>query len=383
MMCDKLDVTALPRILEMQNRVQNDCIETLNVLENRDDVETLKAQVKEKLIFDPSSNPANVALIHMAPSAVEGNGSLDKIGTCSMGVGSELVVNGHKSNTSSIHSEHNGREDNVYNGKSSVIDNDVEKGESTNGSNARHDRSQHYNHDHSGESVVSSSRVDRDASESEIPVCLTGLNQTQDVSVNVNTPDSNRLSRVLENIPLVYIPTTKQLGLMGDTSHLCQQSVKSDSGSIPSSSCKNAIDSVGVDEHKVYRHCESVSINEDEQDCGSACRQSDGVVAGVNQIRTELCSDSDQKIDKADAASFTSVSSISTGTEVSLSTASALEEAIDLKNVPVEGEDSEFMEINLHSRNSYEPTRSQVLEETLDERGARPKKKSLSGFLSR
>ena len=87
-----------------------------------------------------------------------------------------------------------------------------------------------------------------------------------------------------------------------------------------------------------------------------------------------------------DGSSFSSISSISTGTDFSISAASYTDDFIEIRSGLPDGEEGGFMEINLNTRNSFERSRNSSMDSGIDEKchqGAKPKRRGLSGFFTR
>lgn len=86
-----------------------------------------------------------------------------------------------------------------------------------------------------------------------------------------------------------------------------------------------------------------------------------------------------------DASSFSSISSLSTATDFSVSAASGNDEYCELRGMA--DDESGFMEVNLHSRNSFEKSRNDSQDSGIDDKQltgcAKPKRRGLTGFLAR
>jgi hypothetical protein len=78
----------------------------------------------------------------------------------------------------------------------------------------------------------------------------------------------------------------------------------------------------------------------------------------------------------------TSLSSLSTCTDFSISAAS-IDEGCDGTGLCIDTGDGEFMEINLHSRNSFERKKNPSQDSGFEDRGSKSKRKGLSEFLTR
>lgn len=263
--------------------------------------------------------------------------------------------------------------------------------------------------------------------------------ETENLSVTVG-PNNNRLSAVLENIPLLYIPHTKQLVSIGSA----RTSTVAEQQNGPSSN------DGFTDDYIDDAHCDRIHTKQTESCTGpagqdleingmgavSSCDRNCTVVteplhsqnASLSNSHSILSQDSqlndnlpteeppnsitphpstckltndgqaaventNNAESKADASSFSSISSISTGTEFSASAASG-EEPTEPKCQSSTNEDIKFVEINLQSKSSFELTSDgsqdsgtdHVDEKTTNQQagqGAKPKKKGLAGFWSR
>ena len=204
---------------------------------------------------------------------------------------------------------------------------------------------------------------------------------TEDVPVDVGA--SNRLSSVLENIslPLLYLPTTKQIVNGEKSTGLTHNSVHADT-----SPCANALSANGSDSN-IYQGAgnEALSSPMFSMGSGSGCEvdrlrpEPDRVTLNSVESFTSntLCTDPTARL-----YDTSSLSSISTGTDFSVSAVSVGDDHGDSKFVMCDGEEG-FIEVNLHGRNSYETSKNSSLDSGFEDRGAKPKKKGFSGFLSR
>ncbi len=290
------------------------------------------------------------------------------------------------------------------------------------------------------------------------------MGNAQELTISVNK-SNNRLSAVLENIPLLYIPHTKQLiscidqhsvGFLnvGNTNNNDKptENVPADS---PSSENRSAMlngtvqredegqpsdtfvcngsemkdedtslvtpQAIVQDSHNGhYSGCEvdcNVALLSQDSDTSSTC-QSDHTVIHTQQLKSkdaksvefdEISLDRLSKLSierdsprntlkrtntigslsRTDASSFSSISSISTGTDFSVSAASCGDDFTELKaSMPLgDTDEAGFMEVNLHSRNSYERSRNSAgsQDSGIDEKcqGAKPKLRGITGFLAR
>ena len=300
--------------------------------------------------------------------------------------------------------------------------------------------------------------------------CQKSVN-SQNITVCVNN-NNNRLSKVLENIPLLYIPHTKQLVSVNnnqsnkhsftenekvpcDSYHISSMTEQSyaqlktttDHEPIPCNQIVMAFAGGQSDTASVSSNPDAFSQgprertlsnpDSDHSSCtGNVLSQdsdvsitSDGTVtntqaapesqtssvmpSGQHRLNADnfdvisVDSLSKMSIDRdsprstlnhnsalgsytknlTDASSFSSVSSISTSTDFSMSATSCSEDYHDLKGVIMDTDDAGFMEVNLHSRNSFERSRNSSQDSGIDEKhchqGAKPKRRTISGFFSR
>ncbi|XP_067657722.1 TBC1 domain family member 14-like isoform X1 [Haliotis asinina] len=219
---------------------------------------------------------------------------------------------------------------------------------------------------------------------------MSPITLTQDVPVSVgSTSNTNRLSRVLESmpLPLLYIPTTKQL-VAGQNS--------SDSNKFSKSQINDGESVVG-NEDSVCNGSQEGSVNgsdvkeagtPDESD-GSASYCPDSLtVREADQITLHSVDCLLPHVSSGDSVmrgytDVSSLSSISTGTDFSISAASLGEEYGESKSISLDMEDGGFMDVNLHSRNSYERCRNVSQDSGIEDKGGKSKRKTFSGFLSR
>lgn len=283
---------------------------------------------------------------------------------------------------------------------------------------------------------------------------------------------ANRLSAVLENIPLFYLPQTKQL--ISSPEHQKMSAAENsldatDSAEVASpvpkaASCSQAEDSSNsriVPVNSDPDHAEGIviggpsatantngtssepavleasggacppSLEGSESECSTLAlsQDSDSFRAvrshpplnstqqsqGKTDSRSLKSSDFDEislsrvSIDRdspkntlhrantigslplGDGSSFSSISSISTSTDFSISTTSYTDDFIEIRaptlSSPVEERDGAFVDVSLNARNSYERSRNSSMDSGIDEKqchsGAKPKRRGLSGFFTR
>jgi hypothetical protein len=231
---------------------------------------------------------------------------------------------------------------------------------------------------------------------------------TQDVHITMKE-DKHRMSAVLDSLDLhlVYIPGTQQLvarktesdypavNLNGATD-TCERNGKSDetetdsSGYVSSGHCtliKSSSSPVKMSDSSSSKNIQflssgtlddSSSVNESdclihikEPDEGS-CDNSDFVCnfprTGTNDSLLRTFTDA------------SSLSSLSTGTDFSVSAAS-LDDGEGTGHC-IDTGDGGFMEINLHSRNSFE-RKNPSLDSGFEDKHSKPKRRGLTGILSR
>lgn len=196
---------------------------------------------------------------------------------------------------------------------------------------------------------------------------------TEDVPVDVGA--SNRLSSVLENIslPLLYLPTTKQI-VNGDEpsdyiQHCLSGEADSLSDTLPVSRSDSNFPACGAEGR-------SVSLFRTGSSCSDFDRlrpEPDRITLNSVESLTSATLSTDHAARLYDTSSL---SSISTGTDFSV-------EPGESRLMMCEGDENTFIEVSLHGRNSYETSRNSSLDSGFEDRGAKPKKKGFTGFLSR
>lgn len=219
---------------------------------------------------------------------------------------------------------------------------------------------------------------------------MSPITLTQDVPVSVgSTSNTNRLSRVLESmpLPLLYIPTTKQL-VAGQSS--------SDGNKFGKSQLNDGESDVG-NEDSVCNGSREGSVNGSDVKEAGTPDGSDGsasygpdslAVREADQITLHSVDCLLPHVSSGDSVmrgytDVSSLSSISTGTDFSISAASLGEEYGESKSISLDMEDGGFMDVNLHSRNSYERCRNVSQDSGIEDKGGKSKRKTFSGFLSR
>ena len=292
----------------------------------------------------------------------------------------------------------------------------------------------------------------------------TGVN-SDDIKIEMNG-GNNRLSAVLENIPLLYIPHTKQLVSMAsqgkekhvnsNSSPVSPQHKSSKSQEPEESSIENShgepvvgrnhtenghvspshealsvsnspiplqnyqtLDTSLNDSHTNLLNCSEPDVTfalSQDSDASSTCRSEHTVIHQEDynsqerknsrsvdfeedtfECMSKVSLDRDSprntlqrtntmgSLSKADASSFSSISSISTATDFSASAASCSDDYLELRGCG-DVDESGFMEVNLHSRNTFERSRNSSQDSGIDEKqclGAKPKRRGLSSFFAR
>ena len=234
---------------------------------------------------------------------------------------------------------------------------------------------------------------------------------TQDVPVEMGS-DNKRISSVLESLDLqlVYIPATHQLvtakpqesftnGSNESADNSCgtspyersrdTETAKFDSGlssdyksdSSLSTPTKMATDTISLHSVTILSPAsldDSSSIC--ETDCLIKIKEPDQLTCDSSEFECNF-----PRINTNDSLlrTFTdasSLSSLSTGTDFSVSAASLDDGETGMC---IDTGDGGFMEINLHSRNSYERAKNPSQDSGFEDRSVKPKRKGLSAFLSR
>ncbi|KAK2150056.1 hypothetical protein LSH36_426g02046 [Paralvinella palmiformis] len=274
----------------------------------------------------------------------------------------------------------------------------------------------------------------------------------EDLPLIINSSNS-RLSAVLENISLVYLPHTKQLVTPGQTftpditnnndEHLdmvrsCPEGAENpckikDKGvsansiqksepkigfgpllalsnlhkqeSDPSSCHRNSLSDPGVlsqdSDISTQSHSTVILCDDNESnDTSQVMKSAQDICTETNQCTTTGESIRTTSLSRTDASSFSSISSLSTSTELSVSVASCSDLESGEK-VIVDSEEAGFVEINLDPKRVSDTkfvSRNNSQDSGIDEKlhhqltvcrgsslnvGAKPKKKSLTSFLTR
>lgn len=213
------------------------------------------------------------------------------------------------------------------------------------------------------------------------PISLLVL--TEDVPVDIGSGSSNRFSSVLENIslPLLYLPTTKQIVNgekkgNGAASHSEVASLQGESKSCSDFSPVNGLLEVpGSDGHSFHMHHTGSAPSELDRFRGDPDRITLNSVESFTS--NTFCDPTARLYDTS------SLSSISTGTDFSVSALSAADDYGELRLIVDGGDEGTFTEVNLHGHNTFEPSGSTSLDSGFEDRGDKPTKRTFSGFLSR
>jgi hypothetical protein len=220
--------------------------------------------------------------------------------------------------------------------------------------------------------------------------------RNQELTLCVN-PSNSRLSKVLENIPLIYIPHTKQLLAASQAYQIPAKESRPGAKGVDAVSLNQDLDPGGR-----LDYAGSMSADPSSQSGMSGITDPEfaNTLTDLDTIdRLEGPRDTLHRtntsgsLSRTDASSFSSISSISTGTDFSISAASIGDEFLDMKakTLVIDSDEAGFMDVNLHARNTYEKSHSHTssLDSGIDEKiaqgiqGAKSKRRGLTSFLSR
>ncbi|XP_041368705.1 TBC1 domain family member 12-like [Gigantopelta aegis] len=382
-MCEDLDDTALSEMRETKCENEND-IRTINLFEHFEDVDALKSRVQ---------------------NAMTGTASREQVtDTETINIG-----DGDQENTLKSTSNCNGDEVNHLQCSQTHCDRtDCNEDPDRAGTWVQTPLSDRIVSD-SGETLDTQTMVKYKngnySSCSKIPsgiksgLVMSPITLTQDMPVSV--ANSNRFSRVLENmpLPLIYIPTTKQLVSGQNNADNCNQNcVGLDSGvcideANGTADCVMGLVCNGSDIDDLTQNISNINFNSTFGN--GKCESTKGETTCKSlDVDTRTCKDPDQlTLHSVDClipqpgerlyTDVSSLSSVSTNTDFSVSAASLGEEYSEAKSMSYETEEAGFSDINLYSRNSYERTENMSQENSADDKGAKPKKGGISSFLSR
>ena len=213
---------------------------------------------------------------------------------------------------------------------------------------------------------------------------------TEDVTVDVGA--SKRLSSVLENIslPLLYLPTTKQI-VNGDKTTGTVGTTTGGASSVPGNTSSGSdglpVNGIELNSLQTLQVAGVEGYSGSMFHTGSSSSDLDRLRAEPDRVtlnsvesftsNTMFCDPTARLYDTS------SLSSISTGTDFSVSAVSLGDDYGESRLVLCDGDEGTFMEVNLHGRNSFEPCRNSSLESGFEDRGEKSKKRGFSGFLSR
>jgi hypothetical protein len=206
---------------------------------------------------------------------------------------------------------------------------------------------------------------------------------TEDIPVDVASGSSNKFSSVCENIslPLVYLPTTKQIVNGEKRGSNLEGNLEATSGHFESRSCSdfspvNGLDVPGSESFSPHLLHTGSAPCELDRFRGDPDRVTLNSIESFNS-NTFSCDPTTRLYDTS------SLSSISTGTDFSVSALSTADDYGESRLMVDGGDDGAFTEVNLHGQNTFESGGNPSLDSGFEDRGAKPKKRSFSGFLSR
>ena len=375
-MCENLVDTALSDMRETKCENEND-IRTINLFEHFEDVDVLKSRVQNVMTSAESREQVtNRETIHTGGGDVD-NSTLKTSSNCN----GDDVGHIHRSHTHGYvpDSSHQNSNEDPNTTRSSVQISSSEKAIGDCG-------------DIMVQSKVGNQLSSKIASGIKSGLVMSPITLTQDMPVSV--ANSNRFSRVLENmpLPLIYIPTTKQL-VSGQncTENDNQNSVSFDETNSSADYGKEFCN--GSDTDDLTQNISDISLHSqfsegtyELADHVKTCRSLD-VDMRSNKDPDQLTLHSvDCLIPQPGERMYTdvsSLSSVSTNTDFSVSAASLGEEYTESKSISCETEEGGFSDVNLYSRNSYERTETTSQDRSSLDKGAKPKKGGISSFLSR
>ncbi|XP_062592371.1 TBC1 domain family member 12-like [Saccostrea cucullata] len=222
-----------------------------------------------------------------------------------------------------------------------------------------------------------------DAKELKSGLLISPISLTQDLPITVGQEDDNRLSSVLEKIstPLVYLPNTRQLVTETSKDSIDSKSETNlDVNNVTETGSEEDSTSI-CDKWKLVNLQDTSSIGETD----SLLRLKDPDQLTCNSFDLE---GSFHRVQTGDSLLRTfndasSLSSLSTCTDFSVSAVSVGDDASDGTGMCLDTGDGNFIEVNLHSRNSFDRCKNNSSDSGIEEQGAKPKRRGISGFLSR
>ena len=386
---------------EVMNIADNDNgIITVNIFENHENVEELKNRLKEIAVKETDGHTGDILL------SSEGRNDIDCNDNYEAGV----------SNSSSSQNDVDSS-DRLCLSTETLIEN-------SDGLCVLQDVIQHYQRpqSHSGalpedEKGLNNVSVSSSSAKMNSGLLISPNSLTQEVHVSMDN-NKQRMSAVLDSLDLhlVYIPTTQQLvaSKKSDTNTSKLHVTNSDSVLLRSNrtldesetessgyasgksnslerqnsgspmKMMSCVDTCSV--HSIQVLTPGGSIREDgsslhESDCLIKINEPDGSNCDSSEYFSDLprINTNDSLLRTFNDAS--SLSSISTGTDFSISAAS-LDDYGEGTGHCIDTGDAGFMEINLHTRNSFE-RKNPSQDSGFEDKCSKPKRKSLSGIFSR
>ncbi|KAK3095375.1 hypothetical protein FSP39_013939 [Pinctada imbricata] len=251
-----------------------------------------------------------------------------------------------------------------------------------------------HNGEHSGSSQTESSNAITDTMSGLV---ISPINLTQDLPIKLPSENNNKFSSVLEKIDsnLVYIPKTHQL--IAESSRLNTENSELED-------CET-LNKVNTQDDVISRTPSTETVL-NNNDCDTIEYEINGHKWKINPLETSSLGETDSLLRLKEPDQFTcnsldldtsippnytgdsllrtfndasSLSSLSTCTDFSVS-AISIEEGSDMC---IDTGDGGFMEVNLHSRNSYERCKNPSQDSGFEDKGAKPKRRGISAFLSR
>jgi hypothetical protein len=393
---------------EGMSRVSNNGNEeeilTVNIFNNNEDIDSLKARLKEISANDTENiEEDNSFLVSETRKDTECNGSSNLNQpddeaqyisdnsveqTDSLCLSTETLIDSADSN-----SRHHWKDQTVESGLKSGVK-----------------QPRHLFESHSDSVIAHSNNVvTMSTTKVTSGLLISPTSLTQDVHV-IMKDERQRMSAVLDSLDLhlVYIPTTQQLVATKKTE---LQNGTNDSGE----STRNGRTDESETESSGYKSNDTSGIVRTQRSNSSPVKMSDSssvhsiqFLSPVNLEDTTSVNETECLIrirdpdgNSCDNSEFvcnfprtstndsllrtftdaSSLSSLSTGTDFSVSAAS-LDDGEGTGHC-IDTGDGGFMEINLHSRNSFERGKNPSQDSGFEDKHSKPKRKGISGFLSR
>lgn len=219
---------------------------------------------------------------------------------------------------------------------------------------------------------------------------ISPIRLTEDLPINVED-EENKFSSVTSNMQqkLFYIPTTRQL-VAENSSNSDTQNNHTSKSDIETEGSENLSSSTETILNESDKTKLSIQVNETSSlggESDSLLHLSLGKLKDYDQISLNNSESDMHRNTTSDSLlrtfnDTTSLSSLSTCTDFSISAAS-IDEGCDGTGLCIDTGDGEFMEISLHSRNSFERKKNPSQDSGFEDRGIKPKRKGLSDFLTR